>query len=170
MKKRDKFSELHNEYYPLCFSVVYSKTGNREDTYDICQELFIKFYNKLDEINNYKKWLYGAMRLTILEYYRAKGDESVDIGDLNDVGLNFVNGFRESRIIIAEAFDSINHFDKVNDRTLFELIGVHNYSYSEAAKHMGLTKRKVEYRYTKMVEMIIDHLKDSGISDIEDLL
>ena len=170
MKKKDRFSELHSEYYPLVSSVVYSKTGNTDDTFDICQEIFIKFFNSLDKIQDHRKWLYGTLRHTVYDYYRQKRGEDADIDDFNYIGLSFVNGFRDARIIISEAFDSIENFGSEKDRTMFDLIAVHNYSYNEAAAELGLTKRKVEYRYRHIVEQIIDYLSKKGIKDIEELL
>ncbi|MDY6935153.1 MAG: sigma-70 family RNA polymerase sigma factor [Spirochaetota bacterium] len=169
--KKDKFTEDHKRYYPVVFSTVYTKIGNIDDASDICQEIFIKFFEKYEEIQNSRKWLYGALRIAILEFFRRTRAEEVNIDDVfGDVGLTFVNGFKDSRVIISEAIDNMDNFGDEGEKTLFDLIAVYNYSYSEAAKQMGLTKRKAEYRYRRIVDRIIDYLNKKGIKDIEDLL
>jgi RNA polymerase sigma factor (sigma-70 family) len=169
--RRDAFTEAHADYYPLVFSTVYTKVGNVDDARDICQEVFIKLYEKLDEVENPRKWLYGALRLAVFEYFRKKRGGDVNIDEIMDgVGMTFVNGFRDSRIVIREVLDETGLFGDNLDRAVFELVAYSNYSYSEAGKELGLTKRQVEYRYVKLTERILDELKKRGVKHIEDLL
>ena len=65
--KNKEFAEAYNLYYPIVFSVVYSKISSYEDAEDICQVIFIEFYKKFEAIENKKKWLFGA-----LIYYRLR--------------------------------------------------------------------------------------------------
>lgn len=170
-KKRDAFTEVHADYYPLVFSTVYTKVGNLDDAQDICQEVFIKLYEKFEEVENPRKWLYGALRLAVLEYFRKKRGGDVNIDEVMDgVGMTFVNGFRDSRIIIREILDDANLFADELDRAVFELVAYSNFSYSEAGRELGLSKRQVEYRYVKLAERILDELKKRGVKHIEDLL
>lgn len=169
--RRDAYTEAHNDYYPLVFSTIYTKVENVDDARDICQEVFIKLYEKFDEVENPRKWLYGALRLAVLEYYRRKHGRDVDIDEVfNDVSMTFVNGFRDSRIVIAEALEDSEVFRDELDRSLFDHIAIYNFSYSQTGKELGLTKRQVEYKYTRLVEKITDHLKKKGITHIEELL
>ncbi len=171
-RKRDIYTEAHNLYYPIVFGAVYTKVNNVDDARDICQEVFLIFYEKFGEIENHRKWLFGALRLAVFEFYRKrKKGEALDIDEIfNDVSLTFVNGFRDARIIISEAFENIENFQIEEDKILFDLVAFSNYSYSHVAEHLGLTKRKVEYRYRRIVEKILDYLKSKGIENIEDLL
>ena len=90
----DNFTEDYMNYYPLVFSTIYSKVNNKDEAEDICQEVFIAFHNKYNEIENKRKWLYGSIRIQVLRYYNRKHNKNEDIDDnLNDVGLTFVNGF-----------------------------------------------------------------------------
>ncbi len=170
-RKVDAFTEAHNLYYAPVYGAIYSKVGNAETAKDLCQEVFIRFYQKFDEVENPRKWLYGALRLVVLEYYRSRKSKEVNIDDVfNDVSLTFVNGFRDARIIIAEAMENDENFMDDTERALFDMIAVSNMSYPEAGRQLGLTVRQVEYRYGRVVERILDFLKRKGISNIEDLL
>ncbi len=104
-----------------------------------------------------------------MHYYRSKKDPEADIDSIfTDISLTFVNGFREARLIIEDTLNTI--LSKEDDRNFFDLIAVSNFSYSETAKLLGLTKRKVEYRYRQLVKEIITELKKRGIKELEDLL
>lgn len=170
-ERRDRFTRAHGDYYPLVFSAVHTKVENIDDVMDTCQEVFIRLYEKFDEVENVRKWLYGALRLAVLEYYRKKRGGAVDIDDVfNDLSLTFVNGFRDARIIILEAIENDEFFRDELDRLVFDHVAMYNFSYSHTGKELGLTKRQVEYRYRRVVDAILDYLAKKGIKHIEDLL
>ncbi|MFH0977216.1 MAG: sigma-70 family RNA polymerase sigma factor [Spirochaetota bacterium] len=167
--KRNVFSKLFVDYYPMVFNAVYTKISSEHDTEDICQEVFIALYNHLDEIKNIRAWLYGTLKNFVLKYYKEKysGNENIE-NFMEDAALSFVNGFRDTRIIIGEVLDKV--LSNEEEKNMFELIAFHKYSYSETADIMGLTKRKVEYKYTKLASGITSLLKEKGIAHIEDIL
>jgi RNA polymerase sigma-70 factor, ECF subfamily len=169
-KNRD-FAETYSDLYPLVFSAVYSRVGSLEDAEDISQELFIKLYNKLDEVENRRKWLYGALKLEVMAYYRKKKPGAVDIDEVfNDVALTFVNGFRDTRLMIGEALEDLDRFSEPGDQALFDLVAVRNFSYEEAGAQLGLSKRQVRYRYGLIVDRLVDYFKKKGINSLEELL
>lgn len=110
--KRDRLTEVYSDYYTAIFSAVYTKVGNREDTRDICQEIFTRLYERLEEVENVRRWLFSALKLVVLEHFRAKRkNDGLNIDDIfNDVGLTFVNGFRDTRIIINDAIENAENF------------------------------------------------------------
>ncbi|MDY6934431.1 MAG: sigma factor [Spirochaetota bacterium] len=65
--KRNKLTEIYSEYYPVVFSAIYTKVGNREDANDICQEIFIRLYESLENVDNIRRWLFSAPKLVVLE-------------------------------------------------------------------------------------------------------
>lgn len=173
-QKEKEFRESYSNYYPLVFNVVYSKMSNREDTEDVCHELFIQFYNKFEEIENHRKWLMSAISFVISNYIRKKATKSsnaMEIEDIeNDPNLTFVNGARDVRIILNEAINNDDNYSNEKERVLFELIAVNNFTYEKAAKQAGVTKRQARYTYEKVTKKILNYLKDKGISNIEDVL
>jgi len=169
--KNREFAEDYNTFYPIVFSAVYSKIGNIDDSEDICQELFIKFYGKIDEIENKRKWLNGALRIEVLAFYRKKKPDAVDIDNIfPDISLSFVNGFRDIRIIINEALENMDNYRDESEVVLFELVAVRNFTYGEAGKQLGLNARQVRYRYELIVKRLLDYLARKGIASLEDLL
>jgi RNA polymerase sigma-70 factor, ECF subfamily len=167
--KRDAYTELFVAYYHMVFNAVYTKVGRQDDAEDICQEVFIVLYNNIDRVENVRAWLYGTLRNLVYAYYRSKSTAPEDIdGIMDDVALSFTNGFRDARIIIEEVLGELMLDDEA--RNIIELVAYHGYSYSETAGLLGLTKRKVDYRYKIIAAKITAGLRERGVSHIEDLL
>ncbi|MCP4133848.1 MAG: sigma-70 family RNA polymerase sigma factor [bacterium] len=167
--KRDTYTLVYNEYYPLVFNTVYSRIGNREDASDICQEIFLIFFEKFEGIDNYRKWLFGTMRNIVLRFYERKSSPEVDVDKMfDDMSMAYVNGFRDARIIITDIIENIDISE--NERALFDYIALNNYSYNNTGKILGLSKKQVILRYGKIAKMILLALKEKGIHDIGDLL
>ena len=169
--KNRKFAEVFNDCYSMVFTAVYSKINSTDEAEDICQELFIAYYEKLDTIENPRKWLMGALRLSVLSYYRKKKANPVDPEKLfQDVNYSFVDSFRETRIIINDVLENEDNYEKESDRVLFNLIAVNNFTYEEAGSELGMSKRQARYRYSKIVDKLLDSLNKQGIRNIEDML
>ena len=168
--KKNNFTDVYSTYYPVVYSAVYTKVGNEDDTNDICQEVFLRLFQKFEEVDNVRKWLFIALRYVVIEYYRKKKPEA-NVDELfNDIGLTFVNGFRDARIIISEVLEDMENFRDEKEKALFDLIAIHNFSYEEAGKQLGMTKRQVDYRYNQITNRILESLKKRGVKHIEDLL
>lgn len=166
---KDRFTEAYLDYYSLVYSVIYSKIGNAYDAEDICQEAFLILFDKIGDVENARKWLYGTMKNLVLQYYQKKTNSKIDINEIfEDVSIAYVNGFRDTRIIINEAMENIDKDDM--DDIMLNMISVYDFSYSEVAEITGLSKRQVGYRYNILTKKITEYLNRKGISDIEDLL
>ncbi|MBN1532832.1 MAG: sigma-70 family RNA polymerase sigma factor [Spirochaetes bacterium] len=173
-ENRKEFRRLYAEYYPLVFSAAYVKTGNRQDAEDICHDVFVRFFNHFGEIEKYRGWLMKAVSFEISNYRSRRANrvsEFADIDDfMNDSNLAFVNGFRDSRIIIQEVLQDEANFENEREMLLFELIAVYDFSYREAGKYLDMTRWQAEYRYRKVSDRIIDQLRKRGVKGIGDLL
>ena len=169
MRKKDRvFSEAFTMYYPLIYNIVCLKVSDRDDADDITQAVFLSYYPKMDEVVNVRKWLFGAVRLEVMNFYRKKGSDTVDIDTLfEDAALSFVNGFRDTRVIIEQAIESIT--DDTN-RAIFELVAIQNYTYQETGNILGFSSRRVKYHYHLIIKEILRYLNEKGIKNIEDLL
>lgn len=170
--RRNRLTDIYAIYYPVVFSAVYTKVGDMDDTHDICQEVFLRLFERLDEVENVRRWLFSALKLVVLEHYRKKQkNDALNVEDVfTDISLTFVNGFRDSRMLIQEAIDSPGIFNDEYERVIFDLVAINNYTYEAAAKHLGMTRRQAEYRYTQTVSRITEYLRKKGINKLDDLL
>jgi len=169
-KKNFKFSEIYSNYYSVVHGTIYSKVGEFSVADDLTQEVFMNFLTNIDKIKNVRAWLFAALRNEVYDYYRRQKNKTGE-ADLEesegDLSLTFVNGFRDTRVILEEAIEDIQ--DEV-DRIIFDLIAIQYFTYEEVSQQIGLSKRQVRYRYGKIVESIQDFLAKKGIKNIEDLL
>jgi len=166
-----KFTEIYSDFYSVVYNGIYAKIRNEDLSGDLAQEVFTRFYEKMDEVENPRNWLFGTMRFVLLEHYRKNSVEHVDIDDIfYDENIQYVNGFRETRMILQDAIDAPENYKDERDRIIYELIAIKNYTYEEVAGVMGLTKRQVNYRYRTAVERIVDYLKKKGVNNLEELL
>jgi RNA polymerase sigma-70 factor, ECF subfamily len=167
-KKAEQFSSAYMELYPLIYSSVLARIGNRDDADDICQEIFVIFYDKFDTIQNRRTWLFGTMKNVLLNHYRKK-NRTVNIDDdFDGIGHTFTNGFRDTRILLQEAIENVECSEE--DRVILDLVATFNFTYAHVAGLLGRTRRQVEYRYGTLVKSIQDYLEKKGIKDIAELL
>ncbi len=169
--KTRTFVETYDAFYPLVYGTAYSRFGNAEDARDIAQEVFLRLYEKFETVEAPRKWIFGALRNVMFEHYRKKAGDiaSIDVF-FNDIRLAFVNGFRDTRILIEEALENTQNFSDERERTLFELISIYHFTYREAGSQVGLSERQVRYRYGLLTSRLEHYFKKLGINSLEDLL
>ncbi len=167
--KKAEFIEWYSEYYQIVYGAIYSKVSDKHDVDDLIQEVFLIFYEKIDGIVNKRSWLFGTVQNVLMNYYRKKRKFSSDddIADyLNDDSLATLNGLRDTRMLLEEAIASLTE----KDRILFDLVAVQQLTYHVAARHLGLTRRQVAYRYSLIIGTIKGYLNEKGIRGLGDLL
>jgi RNA polymerase sigma-70 factor (ECF subfamily) len=172
-RKTQEFTEHYNTYYPLLLGSIYTRVRDFHAAEDICQEVFIRYYDKFDEVENPRRWLFGTLRNVTLEHYRKNSSQTVDIDEIfEDVNLRFVNGFRDTRLIIEDALNKIYESDREleKDKVLFDLVSMYNYSYRQASVELGLGYMQTRYRFKRTLERLVEHLNLRGIKSLEDLL
>jgi len=167
----DRFINHYDSYYSIIFNSIYSKVSNYHDAQDICQEVFIRFYDNMEKVENPRKWLFGCLRLVVFDHYKIKQKNDINTDQLfEDIGMGYVNGFRDSRMMIKQIIDEVCAENGDRDASLFELVAVYNYSFVQAGKHLNLKYKQTRYRYGVFAGKVLDRLKEKGINNIEDLL
>lgn len=170
-EKEKRFRDVHKLCYSSLFSAVYSKVARFEDAEDLTQEIFLRLYDCLDEVDAPRAWLYGTMRNVLKDYYKGKGRSEEDIDTLLDESsLGYVNGFRDARIVITDILKDPESFGSELNRSIFELVSVYGFSLAEAARDCGITYNQARWAYSAAAQRIISVLRNRGISKLEDLL
>ncbi len=165
----DVFIDAYLDYYPVIYSAVYASINNKDDADDICQEIFLIFYDKFDTIQSRRTWLHVTMKNVLSNYYRKKkSSKSDNVENMDTTGVVYVNGFRDTRILIQEAIDNIECTDA--EKNILDMIAVHRFTQEKTAELLGMTRRQVRYRMETVSKRIINYLKQKGINDIEELL
>ena len=169
-QKIDAFAEQYSLHYAPVYNLILSKVNNTELTEDLCQEVFTRYFEKFDTIDNHRRWLFAAAKYVLLEHYKKK-DANVNIDDvINEEKLSSKNDDNVSRLIIEDALENIEYFEDEKGKVLFDLIAISNYTYKETAQQLGLSERQVRYRYKIITDRIVEYFKQRGIKGVEDLL
>ncbi len=170
MTNNKRYIDIYNKYYALVYGLLYAKTNDQFATEDLCQEIFIILMQKLDSIENIRKWLYGTIRNVLLQHFRKKNPAQHDIDDvLYDKGLAFVNAMQDTRIILDQCMKEIN-FNSEADELIYDMVARQNVSLNKTAQYLNLTKKKVRYSYDKTIKLLLANLNKKGIKNIEALL
>ena len=170
-KKTLEFTKVYNEYYSIVFGAAYHRMGDVDAAKDVCQEVFTRFFQKMDDVENTRRWLLAALKLVILEHFRKRGPGTADIEDIgDDINFSFVSGFDDTRIILEETFSNMELFEDEKGKNLFDLVAIYHYTYKETGAELGMSERQVKYQYRKTLDRIVDHLRSRGIRSLEDLV
>lgn len=166
------FTSIYSDFYPVVFNSIYAKLRDDDITSDLAQEIFTRMLQRIDDVENPRAWIFGTMKLVLFEYYRKKsGNKDIDIDSVfDDVNMRYVNGFRDTRILIQDALSASENYSDEYERIVFDLIALNDYTYKEAAEQTGLSERQVRYRYNAAARRITEYLKKKGINSLEELL
>jgi len=167
--QRDLFIDVYERYYPLVFSTAYSKLGDADDAMDAAQEVFIRFHGKMVEVREPRTWLYGTLRNVVFDMMKKKKPDFTE-GEMDDLGVTYLNGFRDTRLMIQDALADGNNFSDERERVLFELVASYDFTYREAGEQLGMSERQAKYRYGIAVRKLTEYFKERGIARLEDLL
>jgi RNA polymerase sigma-70 factor (ECF subfamily) len=168
--KNAAFTEVYSEYYATVFGVLYLRTGNTDTAEELTQEVFIRYFNNVNDAVNPRGWLLTTAKFVSLEHYRKmnRNPDTVSIKDDDELfEKNVYSNGLDIRIIIDNAIESIKDHA---DRMIFDLVALQKYTFEEAGKLTGLSKRQIKYRHALVVREVIDALKKQGINSLEELL
>lgn len=177
MNKQTRKKILHNfekayvKHYTNLLKFAVELIGNYEDARDVCQELFVDFHSNIESVENPEKWLYGAIRYKIYNFFRSNKHKLINIDDITEIDLPIENrDFIESKILLQEVIDNDENYKDETDKIIFDLVAFKGYSYEKAGRHLGFSKSKVRYKYSQLISRLNESFKKRGITKIEAVL
>ena len=72
----EAFDELVIKYSPKLYAMIYNMTGNREDTYDVLQDVFAKAYRSIRRFRGksaFYTWIYSISVNMTLNFLKKRG-------------------------------------------------------------------------------------------------
>ena len=142
----DRKTEIYNEYYQKVRNYILSKINNFYEAEDLCSNVFVKVYEKLDTYDESKSsistWIFTITRNTLIDYYRKRKihvelDENLIVEEDDETILT-----EENLEIMADALESL-------DDRLKELILLHYYK--EMTLKEIANKMDISYAYAKIL-------------------
>lgn len=166
------FINNYKKYYPKVLKILVSKIGHKEDSEDICQDIFYTYYRKMDNVENTGLWLNGVLRYYLRAYYRSRNEKIMDfdISELVDHKPAFTSSENEMKIIISDYICHKKNFKNDKEWKAFRLIMQKGYSQTAAAKKLGLTLRQTSYNFHQTVRRIRHNLQYIGLHSIDDIM
>ncbi|MDO4940393.1 MAG: sigma-70 family RNA polymerase sigma factor [Erysipelotrichaceae bacterium] len=83
MSEEEK-AKIYEDYYLRVRNYILSKINNFEEAQDLCSDVFVKVYDKLDTFDKNKSsistWIFTITKNTLIDYYRSNHVEL----ELND--------------------------------------------------------------------------------------
>lgn len=99
------YEKLYDRYAPLVRAICYDTTRNITDAQDLAQDVFMRAYEKLDNLHDperFGKWLVGIARLRCREWRREKlRSQNKNVG-LNNAKSVVPNPSDNSRIELLQ--------------------------------------------------------------------
>lgn len=177
MKKnnRKKFQNLYEQHYAYVLAVVYARTNNRHTAEDICQEVFVRLHDNIDKIEEgkHRSWLKTALRFEISNFINKKSQKVSDNTESETEMVTMTvkqSHDTELKIVLQEAIENEKNYESDEEKNIFNLVAIYGYSYQEAGRELGLSKRQIGYKYNQIAKKIMEDLRQRGVGDIGDLL
>ena len=147
------FEAIIDKYEEAIFRFIYSIVGQKEVAEDLCQETFIKVYNKLNLFNKEAKfstWTYQIAKNTTIDYIRANSK----IEKVSSDCLEIAKSSEESPEDIVEFKDTksgveqfIKTLDPVDKKILSIRYNAAEITFKEIAEILNMNLSTVKKRY-----------------------
>ena len=142
LRTDETFEFLYGKYSKLVMYFAYKSTGNRRDSEDLVQEIFMKIYNNIESFNPYrssfKTWLVTITRNHIIDYVKNKKEVIYD-NELIDRVLD--NEFFSERVVY-----SIRNLDDL-EKDILVLKAIFKFTHKEICKAYHITEDVCKKHY-----------------------
>lgn len=150
------FNEIYSRHYQGLFSFFISKVGRREIALDLLQELFLKLWKRMENLNgmaesNQRYWIYRVAQNLVIDYYRKQSVKTeTTIENISERLVSDRGNNEPSEIVVKrEYFDMVTN--AVNDlpeelRTIFCMSTIGNLSSTDIGVSLGIPAGTVRYK------------------------
>ncbi len=145
------FKEVYDAVFPVLYKVVYHIIREKTIAEDLCQEAFIRYYNKripLPSINESRYWLIRVAKNLAFNYRKRKVRETNAVDKLKQEGVKVQpdtqdNILKEETItVVKKAVDNL----PVKYRTVLILKEYGELNYKEISKILHISENNVKIR------------------------
>lgn len=74
----DEFDDIYHQFFPVLVKIVYRITGSVSVSEDLCQEAFVRYYERIDKLpggDQAKFWLIRVVKNLAYNHEKRKGRE-----------------------------------------------------------------------------------------------
>ena len=139
-------------YRPLClYALHYLKYLNAAE--DTVQDCFVRLLERADETDNYRAWLYTAVRNRCIDQLRRSKGTEADILPEDLEGTISDEEAQERSVHEAELWAAIDALPP-RCREIFLLSKRDGLSYSDISQRLGLSEKTVEHQISKALKRL----------------
>nr|WP_255407677.1 RNA polymerase sigma-70 factor [Gaetbulibacter sp. 4G1] len=168
--KKDLFDLLYNMHYSLLLQIVQQYVPTNEDAEEVLQDVFIKIWNNIDQIDvnkNITGYLFRITRNTCLDFLRSKRHalalETNSLQQKNLLNFHALTNNTASTIIENELIDLINENIKLlpeKCRLVFIKSRFEGKKHKEISSELDISTKTIENHITKAIKHLRKSLKD----------
>ena len=146
------FRQVYNEVFPIVMKVAYHVTYNQDVAEDICQDAFIRFYDKdmvFPTMDDAKFWLIRVVKNLSINHNKRKMRESASLEKvMRGPQVNpFKDGasellLKESTAAVRKAVSELPEIYK----TVIVLLEYAGLNYKQIAEQLGISESNVKVR------------------------
>lgn len=170
---KDYFEEIVNRYKNLVFSVVTRMVANREDIYDLSQEIFIKMYKNLDKYSTEYKFSTWCMRIStnhIIDFRRKKKIQQVALTEncynIEDHRTPLLEVISQEKIL--KIHKELESLPAIYSEVLI-LYHLKGFSYQEIADEIEEPLSKVKNRISRGRKLLRQNIEMSKEREVYEL-
>ncbi len=147
-------SEIYEKYQSKVFGYLYGKTNSQQDAEDLCADVFVKVYAKLDSFDENKAslstWIFHITRNTLFDFFR-KGRSTVELDENIPQEGDFSEDIcrEEALEALADALESLperernivllHYYKRIPLKTIAEQLDL-SYSYTKLLHNQSVEK------------------------------
>ena len=163
-----QFRQVYDEVYPIVIRIVYKITGDLDSAEELCQDAFIKFYERIDVVpdaEQAKYWLIRVAKNLALNFQKRRGRERRAYERVfREPSRTLESG--ETVVLKDESSQAVKDALDVLPESLRTVIIMKEYgelSYKEIASVLGISEGNVKVRVYRARERLAEHLKEGDI-------
>jgi len=154
----EKKQELYRIFYPKVLGYISNRIDNRSEAEDICSDVFVKVYSKIETFDNEKAslstWIYKITQNTLYDHYRTN-HVSDELEENMESSSDFVEDLcnEEELEALAEALKKLPERER-------DLIILHYYSgnsLKEISEKMNLSYSYIKILHNNALRFLKEH-------------
>lgn len=147
----ESFKQVYKEVFPVIMRVAYHVTYNMDASEDICQEAFIRFFDRgliFPSVDEAKYWLIRVTKNLSINYVKRKGREKVAVDKIKKQKQPVVKTGEEA-VLSDETCETVREAIQLLPEKLRAVLVLKEYSdlnYKEIANVLSITESNVKVR------------------------
>lgn len=145
--------EIYTEYRTKVFSYIRSRITNYYDAEDLCEDVFVKIYQKLDSFDDKKAslstWIYNITKNTVIDFYRSHKNEL----ELKEEMFIVEEDEEIDEDMLEQLSKALNDLDE-ELKDIIVLRYYHGYNLTEIAQKMNLSYGVTKLRHKEALSVL----------------